>query len=323
MSVEGGIRLESQDVFDLVPWTHAIEALRDALATGLDPSEQPARSAVPAAHGEILLMPAEFGGMAGVKVLSVAPGNPARGRPRIQGTYLLMDSQTLSPRAFLDAAALTTLRTPALAAVAVDALAAPTAHRLVVFGAGPQAEGHVHAMRTVRPIDDVSVVSRRPERAHALVSRLAAAGVAARTARAGDVAQADVIAAATTAATPLFDGALVRADAVVTAVGSHHRDERELDSALMARATVVVEDARTAMREAGDVVLAVADGALGEHRLVAIADVVRDPLHPARWQRRVGPAVFKSVGQGWQDLVIAHAADAAARARGGADRVSG
>jgi ornithine cyclodeaminase/alanine dehydrogenase-like protein (mu-crystallin family) len=307
MTASGAITIDGQAVLGCVPWPAAIAALRAALVDGLDPAGQPARTAVGTAFGQLLLMPAEHGGMAGVKVLSVAPGNDALGRPRIQATYILMDSESLTPQAILDGAALTTLRTPALSAVAADALAAADAHRLVVFGAGPQAEGHVHAMCAVRPIDDVRIVSRSPGNAAALVARLAEGGVRAVVGVADDVARADVIVAATSAGSPLFDGGLVRDDAMVVAVGSHNPDRRELDSVLMGRSMVVVEDVPTALREAGDVVMAIADGALGAEDLVPLGDLVKGARPAVTANSRSGPAVFKSVGQGWQDLVIADA----------------
>jgi ornithine cyclodeaminase len=309
------VRIDAEDVFALVTWAGAVAALRQALESGLDPAGQPHRAAVETVSGELLIMPAEHDGMAGVKVLGVAPGNIALGLPRIQATYILMDSQTLTPRAILDGAALTTLRTPALSAVAVDVLAAPDAHRLVVFGAGPQAEGHVHALRTVRPIDDIRIVSNSRTSSSALVARLREAGIAASTGQPADVADADLVVTATTAREPIFDGAVVRDDAMVVAVGSHHPDRRELDSVLMGRALVVVEDGATAMREAGDVIMAVEAGALLPEELVPLGDIIRrDECVTSTAQRRV-PAVFKSVGQGWQDLVIAHKAYSAMQHR--------
>jgi ornithine cyclodeaminase len=292
-----------------VPWRDAIDAIRQALVDGLDPGSQPARTAVPMAAGELLLMPAEFGAAAGVKVLSVAPGNDALGLPRIQATYTLMDSRTLAPIAVLDGAALTTLRTPALSAVAVDALAAADARRLVVLGAGPQAEGHVHAMLAIRPVDDVRIVSRSAGGADALVGRLARQGLRAVVGTPADVADADLVVAATSAAAPVIDGGLVRDGAVVVAVGSHHPGRRELPAALLGRSLVVVEDVATALREAGDVVMALEEGALDVEALLPIAELVRGP----RRERGAAPAVFKSVGQGWQDLVVAGAALAASR----------
>jgi ornithine cyclodeaminase len=63
----------------------------------------------------------------------------------------------------------------------------------------------------------------------------------------------------------------------------------------------VVEDVATALREAGDVVLAIAKGAIAADGLVTIADIVtgRAVVDPAR------PSVYKSVGMAWQDLVVA------------------
>lgn len=297
----------AERIFELLSWADAIHALRAALFAGLDPSCQPARTAVGTENGELLLMPSEYGGMAGVKVASVAPGNPDLDRPRIQATFILLDSLTLTPRAIIDGAALTTLRTPALAAVAVDALAPSTAHRLVVFGAGPQAEGHVHALRAIRPIDEVRVVSRTPESAHTLVGRLCAQGISAMVGVAADVAEADLVATATSSATPVFDGALVSDHAVVTAVGSHHPGRRELDASLLRRAgVVVVEDVMTALREAGDIVMSVDAGAVSVPDLLPLGDLIRTGAGLSG-SRRVLPSVFKSVGQGWQDLVVAHA----------------
>lgn len=104
------------------------------------------RAVIPLAHGQGLLMPSESGGWFGVKIATVAPGNAARGLRRINATYLLHDSATLTPVALLDGVALTTLRTPAVSVAAcLDRLYgladAGGGLRLVVFGAGPQGRG--------------------------------------------------------------------------------------------------------------------------------------------------------------------------------------
>ncbi len=114
--------------------------------------------------------------------------------------------------------------------------------------------------------------------------------------------RADVIVCATTASEPLFPSAWVRDDAVVIAVGSHSPAARELPAELLGRASVVVEDRPTALREAGDVVLAIAEGALSEADLIPMAEVVGGRELPAD-----RPVVFKSVGMAWQDLVVARA----------------
>jgi ornithine cyclodeaminase len=289
------------EIAALLPMAQAIDAVEAVLLGGLDPAAEPARSRVDTAHGHLLLMPSEAAEFVGVKIASVTPGNPARGLPRIQAGYLLFDVPTLTPRALLDGAQLTSLRTPALSGVAGRYLARPDARRLVVFGTGPQAHAHVEAMRVIRPIDEVVVIGRDPGRAVPLVGTLADAGMAAWEGSRVDVAEADVVVCATSAKEPVFDGALLPNSACVLACGSHEPDARELDSSVMLRGYVVVEDAATALRETGDVIGAVADGALRPDTLVGLAEVVngRATVPDAR------PRVFTSVGMAWEDLAVA------------------
>jgi ornithine cyclodeaminase/alanine dehydrogenase-like protein (mu-crystallin family) len=243
--------------------------------------------------------------MRGIKVVTVAPGNPARGLPRVQASYLIFDADALTLVAVLDGTALTALRTPAVSVAAVRPrlLAASGPLRLAVFGAGPQAHGHVATLAAVlrphRSLASVTHLVRDPRRARPVDG---ADVVALDSPRADDVLRAaDVIVCATSARTPLFDADLVADTAVVIAVGSHEPDAREVTAALCARATVVVEDVATALREAGDVCLALDEGALRTHELVPMRDVVTGHTRPAPER----PLLFKSVGMSWQDLVTA------------------
>lgn len=287
---------DDTDVAAALPPPVAIDAIRDALLAGLDPAADPARAVVPVEHGQLLLMPAQWGGYAGVKVIGLAPGNPDRGLPRIQGGYLLLDGPTLTPLALLAAAALTAIRTSAVSAVAAYHLAAPDAATLVVFGSGPQARHHIAALRVVRPIREVIVIGRDPGRARTLADECGG-----RVGTPDDVAHADVVACCTSARTPLFDGALLRRDALVIAVGSHEPDVAEVAAATVAASSVVVEDVDTALREAGDVVLAIRSALLERAALTGLAALVRGTT-------RIGPSrprLFKSVGMAWEDLVLA------------------
>lgn len=283
----------------------AADALADALRAGLDPEACPQRGSLSAPGGELLLMPAASAEYAGVKIAGVAPGNPERGLPRITGSYLLLDGVTLCPVALFDGAALTALRTPAVSALALRHLApAGPAGRLVLFGSGPQAYGHLDAVLAEREPAEAVVVARDPGRAGALVAYARERGVAARTGTAGDVAGADLVVCCTTAREPLFDGRLVAPGALVVAVGSHEPDVRETDTALVRRAAVYVESRAAALREAGDLLVPEAEGAIGPgHISGTLADLVTGRI-PAGG--RTGcPQLFKSVGMAWEDLAVA------------------
>ncbi|MFJ2933041.1 ornithine cyclodeaminase family protein [Streptomyces sp. NPDC087219] len=287
------------------------DVLADVLRAGLDPDAGPPRTAVPVPAGELLLMPAAFGSYAGVKVAGVAPGNPARGLPRITGSYLLLDGAGLRPLALLDGAALTELRTPAVSALAVRHLTpADRPLRLVLFGAGPQAYGHLEAVLAVREVAEAVVVAREPVGGRALAGYARTLGVLARTGTPDEVARADLVVCCTTAREPLFDGTLVAPGATVVAVGSHEPTARETDTALVVRSEVYVEARTAALREAGDLLVPIAEGAIGaDHIAGDLADLVTGRGAPAAGR----PRLFKSVGMAWEDLAVATALYEAAR----------
>lgn len=275
----------------------ATGAIVRALRDGVDPATGPARSSVDLAHGQLLLMPAETTTATGIKLVTVAPGNPTRGLPLVHAQYLLFDRRTLVPTAVLDGTALTTLRTPAVSVAAVLTRLPDRPLHLVVIGHGPQAQGHVAAFAAVRSLARSTYLVRDPARA--TVEGVALGSDEARR----RLREADVVVSATTARTPVLHSEDVRDDAIVVAVGAYEPEARELDAALLSRSTVVVEDVATALREAGDVVLAVAEGALDAATLVGMRDLVLGTISAPRDR----PLVFKSVGMAWEDLAVAEA----------------
>ncbi|TLQ01063.1 ornithine cyclodeaminase family protein [Nesterenkonia salmonea] len=295
--------------------------IESALLSDFDPAEDPARSHVPAGEGHLLLMPSILGDAVGVKIATVTPGNPARGAPRIQALYLLLDSETLTPRAVLDGGVLTALRTPAVTAVACDQLAAEDAERMVVFGTGPQAVEHIVAMTLIRPLSDIRLVGRTPEKTRGALNDLAARGHDAAPGRIQDVEKADIVVCATSAASPLFAHDLVGNGACVAAIGSHEPTRRELPGELLGRSEVFVEDRDTAFREAGDIILAAEEGFIvpegrNFHDLSAL---VRGTVR----RREDKPNVFKGTGMSWQDLAVVRAINLPADVHGEDVRNSG
>ncbi len=273
--------LSAEDVERRLDFGAAADALEAALLAGLDPEADPPRSVLDLdGGGQLLVMPSAAGGSAAVKLVTVG------GDPRVQGVCVVFDPATLAPTAVVDGGALTTLRTPAVSLVAVRRLAVPGARRLVVFGRGPQAHAHAHAISSVRPIEQVDLLGRDD-----------AAGADEL------VAAADIVCCCTTASEPLFDGALVPDDALVVAIGAHEPGVRETDDALAARATVIVESRASALREAGDVIGAIDAGVVAADELVTLAELVRGratiPLDR--------PRLFKTTGMSWEDAVVAAA----------------
>jgi ornithine cyclodeaminase/alanine dehydrogenase-like protein (mu-crystallin family) len=285
----------------------AVDALERAFALGPEAYANPERETHAVPDGELMLMPASGHEGVGVKLVTLTPANPARDRPFIQGVYALFSPGEQTPEAIFDGAALTELRTAAVSGVATRRLARPGAERLVVFGAGVQAAAHVECLLAICPtIHSVGIVGRDPQRAAALVAALRGEGIEATQMTAEAVRTADIICTCTTAAEPLFPGEWVPAGAHVNAVGAYRTDRRELDAALLSSSTLIVEDRDAALHEAGDLVLAIAEGGLTAGDIDADLREVVAGL--ARRPDETAITVFKSVGLALEDLVIARAA---------------
>ena len=273
-------------------------------------------------RGLVAAMPASLEGCPyyAVKVVGIAPAAPRAGLPLIDATVLLGDAATGAPLALLEGAALTALRTGAAGGVAARALAAGAARVVALFGAGAQARTQLDAVLAVRAVDDVRVTTRDPRHSSDFVlwARTRHPGLRIRTVDAADNAAAvdgaDIVVAATSSASPVFAGNRLAPGAHVTGVGSHRPDMRELDADTIRGARVVVDQRAGALAEAGEL------QGLRETDVVEIGEVLGGTV-PGRTspQERT---VFKSVGNGIQDLVVAALAYDRAKALGLGEEVS-
>jgi ornithine cyclodeaminase/alanine dehydrogenase-like protein (mu-crystallin family) len=161
-------------------------------------------------------------------------------------------------------------------------------------------------MQAVRPVEQVTVVSRSAEPAERLAARAREHGLDADIGGPDAVAEADLVCTCTTSKEPLFDGSLLAPGAHVNAVGAFEPDARELDDAAVAGADLVVVEAReAAFEEGGDVVIPIRSGVLDESAPVELPDVVRGRVGRRSDEEKT---VFKSVGVAFEDLVVARAA---------------
>ncbi|MCC6791562.1 MAG: ornithine cyclodeaminase family protein [Thermomicrobiales bacterium] len=287
-----------------------IEALRTAFRGDVvTPTRHHHRIDRPEGEATLLLMPAwhaTTGGYAGVKVVSVVPGNAARGKPSVIGTYLLLDGDSGEPLAMLDGQALTAWRTAAASALAASCLARPDTRRMVMVGAGTLAPRLIAAHASVRPIEAVAIWNRNPERARTLAARLDCPGlrVTAIDDLAAAVAEADLVSVATMSREPLVEGAWLAPGVHLDLVGAYNPGMREADDAAVVKASVYVDTRGGALAEAGDIVQAIAAGALDEGRIAGdLFDLCRGSATGRRSADEI--TLFKSVGTAIEDLAAA------------------
>lgn len=284
----------------------AVDAAFRDVASGVDRS--PLRTHVPLEHGDLLLMPGVREGATGasVKLVTVMPGNAARGRPTVQAVICWFDAVTGEPLALLDGPTVTAMRTGAASGAATRLLARQDAATLTVIGAGAQAEWQVRAVLAVRPLERVLVCARTDASRDRLADRIGSVtGVESRAMADVEAAvrAADVVCCATTSETPVFDAAWLRPGTHVNGIGAFRLGMVELPPELFAAAAPITVDSRVAaMAEAGDVVAAVERGLCSESDLVEIGTLEAD------WATTRDPqaiTAFKSVGLAVQDVAAA------------------
>jgi len=295
-----------------LPWPRMLAALdamlREAVAAPLrtnHPIEVPGEPTA-----SLLLMPAwRVGRRIGVKLVTVFPGNAQRGERAVGAVYTLFDAVNGEPLATFDGEEITARRTAGASAYAAGRLARADARHLVLVGSGRLARGLVEAHRQVRPIDRVSLWSRTAEHAAAAAAAMASDGLPVTAVRDLEraIREADVVSCATLSTAPLVRGAWLRPGVHLDLVGAFKPGMRETDDAALARADVIVVDNRAAaLAEGGDVVQAIASGAIGAADIAADLADLACRKHPGR-SRDDQITVFKSVGFALEDLVAAEA----------------
>jgi len=303
--------LNREDVESLLPMAECIEVVEEALRVlSRGDAVQPLRSALwmPDRNGLLVVMPGMLGrkdeGVVGAKVLTVVPDNFTRGEESHQGLVVLFDQAHGRPVALFDAGAVTAIRTAAASAVATRALARPDAGDLAILGTGVQARTHLEAMRAVRTLRRVRVWSRNFENARRLAeeegARLDLAIEPVDTARQA-VEGADLLCTVTAATVPVLLGDWISPGAHVNAVGACTPNARELDGAAVARARLFTDRRESLLAEAGDFLLARADGAVDDSHIQGeLGDVLEGKIPGRRSDDEV--TLFKSLGIAVEDL---------------------
>lgn len=173
----------------------------------------------------------------GLKVGTYWPGNRRAGLAAHGSTVVLLDPDTGSVRACIDASRMNGPRTAAADAVAASVLARPDSSVLTILGAGHQSECEARAVCRILPIRQIYIVNRDTGRAASLAERLAAElglRVAAMDARRA-CTEADVLVTVTAARAPLFDASWLRPGTHVAAMGCDQSGKQELPVELLRR----------------------------------------------------------------------------------------
>jgi len=307
--------LSANDVRTALPMPKAIDAMKVAFGQlSADQATVPLRPHIFTDKGVTLFMPAYLHQSQdlGVKVVSIYGDNPSVGLPRITATVLILDPETGLPKAFMDGSSLTAIRTGASGGLAAELLSRRDSKTVALFGAGVQARTQLSAVMAVREIRGVNLISRTQASAQKLAAEIETwvnpPSVNLVSTPQQAVQDADIVITATTSATPLFDGNDLSPGTHVTAVGAYTPETREVDSATVQRARVIVDSREACLAEAGALIIPKVqiDAEIGE---------IVNGEKPGR-QSEDEITFFKSVGVAVQDAVAGAAVLAEAEVLG-------
>lgn len=289
----------------------AIRAVKEAfiqLSSGR--ANVPARTSIelPELRTTALVMPAYLPATKriGLKLISLCEDNPAKGLPLAQAVTILMDAETGTPLAVLDASYLTAVRTGAASGAATDALARKDARVAAIFGAGVQGRTQLEAVASVRALEKALIFDIDPRAAARFAEemgrRLSLRVEPAPSPQA--LREADIVCTATTSAVPVLSDLDLKPGAHINAVGSYKPHVRELPAETVIRARVFVDHRPSALEEAGDLIIPLRAGLIDESHILAEIGEVLAGLAPGRLSEEE-ITLFKSVGNAVQDLAVA------------------
>jgi ornithine cyclodeaminase/alanine dehydrogenase len=260
--------------------------------------------------GISLYMPAylkEMGALA-CKVVTVYKDNPVKYElPTTIGKVLLQDPATGDVTCIMDGGFLTAMRTGAASGVATKYLAPDKAGMTAgIFGTGVQAQMQLWAICEVRDISKAwayDINADAAEKFVKLMSEKLDIEVIAAT-DPDQLLEADIICAATSSPTPIFDGNKVKAGTHINGIGSHTPNARELDSEIIIRSKFIGDSKEACFNEAGDIIIPLEAGEINEtHFYAELGEVVTGKKEGRISAEEI--TIFKSNGLAVQDVATA------------------
>ncbi len=255
----------------------------------------------------LLLMPAwDDGDHLGVKVVNVSPNNSRHGLPTIQGTYLLYDLPTGSPKAQMDAKILTNKRTAATSALASSLLSRSDSTSLLVVGTGSLCSELIQAHRAVRPIQQVFIWGRNFDRAISKAVECSGEGFSVTPVKSIEdiIHKVDIVTVATLSPTPLIEGKHLVPGQHYDMIGAYKPDMREADDSFITQVSIHVDTFEGATTETGDLAIPLKNGVLQKENIKSqLSELCIGTISGRQSPEEI--TCFKSVGHALEDLAAA------------------
>jgi ornithine cyclodeaminase len=202
-----------------------------------------------------------------VKTATVFPGNPARGKPMINGAVALFSDAAGELEALVDFHLVTKWKTAGDSLLAARRLARPAAGSILIVGAGTVGESLRAAYSAAFPEARFAVWNRSAGGARAFAEAHPGTEIAPDLEPA--VRAADIVACATMTTEPLIKGDWLRPGQHLDLIGAYRPDMREADDRALLKARIFVDSRATTLHHIGELKIALDQGVITEGDVVA------------------------------------------------------
>jgi ornithine cyclodeaminase/alanine dehydrogenase-like protein (mu-crystallin family) len=244
----------------------------------------------------------------GIKISTTFEIDPQYHNSSYAAIIVLHDMNKGGILAVMDASYITEVRTAAGSAVATRHLARKDSETLAIIGAGKQGRSHLKAISRVRPIKVVRVCDPSRESREKFLRLVEEEIPGAKTEAVGSpreaVEGADIVCTTSLSPIPVVELPWVKPGTHINAIGAWTPETREIDSATVAAAKVVLDSRAAVLPEAGDILIPIKEGIIAEDHIYAELGEICNGSKPGRTSPRE-ITLFKSVGSAVTDVATA------------------
>lgn len=262
---------------------------------------------LPEYNGDFRAMPAYVKDVdaCGIKWVNVHPENKARGLPAVMAMIILSDPETGYPLAVMDGTRITNLRTGAAGAVAAKYLADPGSSNIGFVGCGTQARFQLIALKRLFKIKNIAVYDPDRSRADSFIGFARTPGL--NVSLSGSVRECvqdkDIVITTTPSRKPIVKSRWISPGTHINAIGADAKGKVELESDILKRAMIVVDDATQAVHS-GEINVPIPKGLLGIKDIHATLGEIITGKKRGR-ESRSEITLFDSTGLAIQDIAVA------------------
>lgn len=302
------IILNQEEIEGLIPKINVKEAIREmfvALATQKAVQTAQSYTQFPNAKGDVITYQGvlEKRGVFGAKLSPYISNND---QPFVTAWTCLMSMQTGQPLLLCDSSQLTTERTAATTALAVELLSKKDSKVLTIIGSGSVALAHLKHVKELRSWDEVRIWSPNLKGDSNKRQQWSTLLPSIQFSESADTAsaEADVIMLCTSSGTPVLDTRCIKNNSLVTSISTNVSQAHEVSPEFLTQAQVYCDYRVTTPDSAGEMVIAKQKHNWDRDSIAG--DLAELVVEQCQLPDGNSPVFFRSLGLGLEDIAIAN-----------------